>query len=183
MQRILEEACFDLASRWIPGELRDRNWSCSEAVELSAWKKFLPSAIPYNAISPVLSYSLEMGLTDAVRIRNSAVHRHLVDNREIRTLAFKAGNLMEMFRDMSRKEKFERLRLELERWDEGSRVNSDAARAVLEAALRSIGERPMDDMDWTPNAVSLQEIKDDAPRGDQQHGGETERYHDEMELD
>lgn len=182
MQRILEEGCYDLASRWIPGELRERKWTCSEAVELSAWKKFLPTAIPYNAINPVNSYSLEMGLTDAVRIRNSAVHRHLVDNREIQTLAFKAGNLMEMFRDASRKEKFERLRFELGRWDEGCRINRDAARTMLEEALKRIGERPMDDMDWTPNAVSLQEIKDDGT-AELQNGGESYEYSDEMELD
>lgn len=181
MQRILEEACYDLASRWIPAQLKERGWGCSEAVELSAWKKFLPSAIPYNAVTPVLSYSLEMGLTDAVKIRNSAVHRHLCDNREIRTLAFKASNLMEMFRDSSRKEKFERLGIELARWDEGCRVDRDAARTVLEDALRLIGERPMDDMDWTPNAVSLQEIKADG--AGEIHPGEQNGYSDEMELD
>lgn len=160
MQRILEEGCYDFASRWLPNQLNERNWTCSEAVELSNWKKFLPSALPYNAIVQVLNYSLERGLNDAVRIRNSAVHRHLCDNAEIRRMAKQAGNLMVMFSDVTREGKFHRLWAELNDWDNGNQENRRAARSKLEQALQEIGERPMDDMDWTPNAVSLEEIKD-----------------------
>jgi hypothetical protein len=177
MQRILEEGCYNFASRWVPRMLNDRNWTCSESVELSAWKEFLPTAIPYNTITPVMAYSLEAGLTDAVKIRNAAVHRHLCNNKRIRQMALKAQELMSMFDDMSRKGKFAKLQMELTRWDKGSRGNRDVARGMLEEVLRDIGERPMDDMDWTPNTVSHQEVRME-PRQDID-----EHYVDELKLD
>jgi hypothetical protein len=179
MQRILEEACYDFASRWMPNILNQNNWTCSEAVELSTWKKVLPPAIPPNAIVPVKNYSLEDALADAVRVRNSAVHRHLCDNVEIRRMALQAQDLMSMFSDVTRQTKFHRLWGELDDWDAASQQDLQAARSKLQEALQEISERPVDDMDWTPNAVSLQEITSDA---------ETlleieEHYVDEMELD
>ena len=75
-------------------------------------------------------------------------------------MAQQAENLMIMFSDVTRQTKFHRLWAELNDWDIGSQGDGQAARSKLEQALREIGERPMDDMDWTPNAVSLEEIKD-----------------------
>jgi hypothetical protein len=65
---------------------------------------------------------------------------------------------MTMFRDVTRQGKFQRLGAELIDWDRNSNRDQQAARMKLERALQEISERPMDDMDWTPNAVSLQEI-------------------------
>jgi hypothetical protein len=178
IQRILEEGCYDFAYRWIPGVLNERNWSCAEAVELSTWRDFLPNALPANALLPVSGYSLHLGLKDAVKIRNSAVHRHLCDNFEIRRMAQQAENLMTMFRDITRQTKFHRLGFELNDWDRSSGEDQQAARMKLEHALQEISERPIDDMDWTPNAVSLQEITLEVEQA-QDTGG----YEDAMELD
>jgi hypothetical protein len=177
IQRILEEGCYDFASRWMPDTLIEKNWTCSEAVELSSWRKFLPDAAPYKAISPVPNYSLEKALADAVAIRNKAVHRHLCDNVEICQMTSQAQDLMFMFSDVTRQGKFQRLREELKQWDSGPRDDPQWKRNKLESALREISERPVDDMDWTPNAVSLQEILPgpDSP--------EPEEYIDEMEID
>lgn len=180
IQRILEEGCYEFASRWIPNVLNEKGWTCSEAVELSTWKKFLPDAIPYKAISPVPNYSLERGLADAVLIRNSAVHRHLCDNREISRMSLHAQDLMSMFSDVTRQNKFHHLQEELKHWDSDVTSNDQMKRERLESALREINERPMDDMDWTPNAVSLQEITS-APESPQIQ--ETEEYIDEMDID
>jgi hypothetical protein len=179
MQRILEEACYDFASKWIPNILNKNNWTCSEAVELSTWRNNLPPTLPPNAIVPVKNYSLEDALADAVRIRNSAVHRHLCDNTEIRRMASHAQDLMAMFSDVTRQTKFHRLRDELDDWDAASQQDPQAARSKLQEALREISERPMDDMDWTPNAVSLQELTSaaESPLEIEEH------YVDEMELD
>lgn len=179
MQRILEEACYDFASRWIPNILNEKNWTCSEAVELSTWRKVLPPALSPNAIVPFKNYSLEEALADAVRIRNSAVHRHLCDNAEIRRMASQAQDLMSMFSDVTRQTKFHRLQDELDDWDAASLQDLQAARSKLEEALQEISERPMDDMDWTPNAVSLQEVMSDAESLSEIE----EHYVDEMELD
>lgn len=158
IQRILEEGCYDFAHRWIPAALNERNWSCAEAVELSAWRDFLPGTLPPNALILIPGYSLQLGLRDAVKIRNSAVHRHLCDNIEIRQMAQQAEKLMAMFRDITRQGKFEKLGAELTDWDRSSAGDQEAARTKLEQALQEISERPMDDMDWTPNAESLREI-------------------------
>lgn len=179
VQRILEEGCFDFASRWIPQVLHEKGWDCSEAVELSTWKAFLPTALPPTAIKPLSNYTLEAALADAVRIRNSAVHRHLCDNNEIRRMALQAQDLMSMFSDATRQNKFHHLWVELTMWDSRSREDAVAARGKLEEGLRDIGERPMDDMDWTPNAVSLQELEP----GDGNDQSIPEHYGDEMELD
>ena len=179
MQRILEEACYDFASRWMPNILNQNNWTCPEAVELSIWRKVLPPAIPPNVIVPVKNYSLEDALADAVRIRNSAVHRHLCDNVEIRRMASQAQDLMSMFSDVTRQTKFHHLWDELNGWDTAGQQNLQAARSKLQEALQEISERPMDDMDWTPNAVSLQEITSDAESLLEIE----EQYVDEMELD
>jgi hypothetical protein len=172
MQRIIEEACFDLASRWIPQKLRDNRWDCPEAVELSTWRDTLPAALPPNAIVPNLSYSLERALVDAVRIRNAAVHRHLCDNTEIQRMVVQAQDVMSMFADVTRRNKFHRLWVELNNWDQSR--DPLAAKETLLLALQEISERPVDDMDWSPNSVSLQEITDpgDAHRhvDDQYHG-------------
>lgn len=177
IQRILEEGCYEFATRWMPNTLIEKNWSCSEAVELSSWRKFLPEAVPYKAISPVPNYSLEKALADAVAIRNKAVHRHLCDNIEICQMASQAQDLMFMFSDITRQGKFHRLREELKQWDSGPRDDPQRKRNQLETALREISERPVDDMDWTPNAVSLQEI----PLGP--GSPELDEYIDEMEID
>lgn len=178
MQRILEEGCYDFACRWIPGTLNERSWSCAEAVELSTWRDFLPTALPLNAAIVISRYSLEQGLKDAVRLRNAAVHRHLCDNVEIRKMAQQAQYLMAMFRDVTRQNKFYRLGVELVDWDSSSKIDMDTARGKLEQALLDINERPMDDMDWTPNAVSLQEIT-----GEVEQIHYTAGYGDEMEID
>jgi hypothetical protein len=182
MQRILEEGCYDFASRWVPHKLIEYNWSCPEAVELSTWKKMLPEILSSHAIIPVPNTSLEKSLANAVRIRNSAVHRHLCDNIEIKRMALQARNLMAMFSDVTRQNKLYNLQLELNEWDALSGVDPQAARSKLQMALQEISERPLDDMDWTPNAVSLQEIGheavvDEIVQVDDYHFG------DEMELD
>ncbi|KAL2071921.1 hypothetical protein VTL71DRAFT_13156 [Oculimacula yallundae] len=180
IERMLEESCFEFAGRWVPDILHAKGWDCAEAVELSTWKAFLPTVLPPNAIRPMSNYSLEGALGDAVRIRNSAVHRHLCDNDEIRRMALQAQDLMSMFADGTRQDKFHRLWLELKEWDSASLADAQGARGRLEAALQEISERPVDDMDWTPNAMSLQEVTVEVEAV--QDPGHSE-YIDEMELD
>jgi hypothetical protein len=175
MQRIIEEACYDLASRWIPQTLRNNRWDCPEAVELSTWRDLLPTALPPNAIVSHPSYSLERALADSVQIRNAAVHRHLCDNTEIRRMVVKAEDVMFMFADSTRRNKFHRLWMELNDWDQSS--DSQAAKEKLLAALQDISERPVDDMDWSPNSISLQEIPEQNHHVEDQYPGEA------MDLD
>ncbi len=174
IQRIIEEACYDLASRWIPQKLCDNRWDCAEAVELSTWRDVLPTALPPAAIVPLPTYSLETALADAVKIRNAAVHRHLCDNTEIRYMVVRAQEIMMMFSDSTRRNQFHRLWIELNNWDQSS--DHQTAKEELLLLLQEISDRPIDDMDWSPNAVSLQEVTDDRQ-------GVNHYYGEEMELD
>lgn len=95
---------------------------------------------------------------------------------------------MVMFGDGSRQEKCVRLREELERWDRENTGDEDAKRRVLEGALVVIGERPVADMDWTPNEVSMAEIVGDDDRGGTEEGringsGHGSGMEDVMDLD
>jgi len=173
----MEEGCFEFATRWVPRLLMEKSWTCAEAVELANWKKVLPAAVPRNALARQ-DCSLELALSHAVRIRNSAVHRHLCDNTELKCMARQAEGLMVIFADVTRESKLHRLEIELSTWDVLSRENRQAARSKLEEALREIGERPVDDsMDWTPNTTSLQEVSS-GPDYDAE-----EDCVDEMDLD
>ncbi|TVY81130.1 hypothetical protein LSUE1_G003362 [Lachnellula suecica] len=158
IQRILEEGCYDFAARWVPHKLAEFNWSCPELVELSTWKQMLPDLVPPNAIIPVPGTDLEKSLADAVSIRNSAVHRHLCDNIEIKRMAQQAQNLMAMFSDVTRQNKLHHLQLEMGEWDVLSQRDPQTANSKLQMALQEVSERPLNDMDWTPNAVSLEEV-------------------------
>ena len=83
-----------------------------------------------------------------------------------------------MFRDITRRDKFYHLGVALNDWDMNSKGDPQAARMMLEQALLEINERPMDDMDWTPNAESLQEITAEVELVQ-----DIVDYGDEMELD
>lgn len=179
MQRILEEGCYTFASRWIPDLLHKNNWTCSEAVELSTWRTFLPENIPAEALASH-SKPLHRCLADAVRIRNSATHRHICSSRELQRMTQQAEDLMSLFSDQTRQLKFQRLWIEINGWENLSVIDMQAARHKMELALQEIGERPMDDMDWTANTISLQQI----PPGKVELE-DTDDYdvYDEMEID
>ena len=93
-------------------------------------------------------------------------------------MVLQAQGLMAIFSDVGRQEKFHRLWVELKEWDT-SQVDQQSKRSKLETALRDISEQPLDDMDWTPNSVSLQEIK----TGGGEVLGIEQHQVDEMEVD
>ena len=181
MQRIMEEGCYDFAHRWIPQKLIDKKWTCYQQVELSMWRDFLPENCPIESIDPVPGYTLEAALADAVRTRNSAVHRHLCDNIELQSMSFHARDLMFMFGDVTRQDKFHRLAKELWEWDHSGH-DLQTRRTRLESALREINEAPIDDMDWSPNVMSLQEISVLPERTHQRQVSEAESL-DRMDID
>jgi hypothetical protein len=187
MQRIIEEGTYAFATRWIPDTLEKHRWTCSEAVELSTWKSVLPSAVPRNALINVANLSLDEALLDAVKIRNAAAHRHLCDNVELKQMALTGQSLMTMYSDMTRQSKFDLLWSELNDWDTTNEENMDATQVKLQHALQEISERPLDDMDWTPNAVSLQELSSAdtiSANGTGMPVEEVDQYFsDEMQLD
>ncbi|TGO48595.1 hypothetical protein BOTNAR_0467g00060 [Botryotinia narcissicola] len=180
MQRIMEEGCYTFASRWIPDVLQRNNWTCSEAVELFTWRTVLPENVPSEAFTSH-GKSLHQCLANAVRIRNSATHRHIFSSQELRGLAQQAEDLMSLLSDYSRQLKFHKLWTELYDWEKLNVTDMQAARHKMETALQQIGERPMeDDMDWTPNVISLEKVPavEIGPEEVENH-----EVHDAMEID
>lgn len=175
----MEDGCFLFASTWIPEFLGASKWTCAEAVELSTWKKVLPITLP-KEVGISLAH-LEDALANAVRIRNAAVHRHLCSNHELRQMASQASRLISLFADVSRQAKLDSLVVALRDWDSQIDEDQSTKRTRLEAALQAINEQPLDDMDWTPNSVSLQEITDVAYHSS--HVATGVYGEDEMDID
>jgi len=98
-------------------------------------------------------------------------------------MALQAQDLMSMFSDTTRQNKFHYLFVELNIWESHNKDNPISSRAKLEGALREINEQPMDEMDWTPNAVSLQELQPGSENVQENSQETVEYYVDEMELD
>jgi hypothetical protein len=130
MRRIMEQASYDFATRVIPKTLHDNGWACSEMVELSMWRDTLLRDVPQPALKLASGYSLQKALSDAVRIRNSASHRHLCDNIELQKMATQAMHLMVIYGDTVRHDKLKWLWDELKEWDGVN--DSLARRAQLE---------------------------------------------------
>lgn len=157
MERMLEEACYEFALRWIPQKLSDIGCDCAEAFELARWRLILPTEVPRHAFSVKNGQSIVGSLADAVNIRNAAAHRHRCDNYTICNMAQQGENLTSILSDNTRQEKFLHLRVAIREWKKNSN-NLVTARAKLEEALLEIAERPINDMDWTPDSVSIEEI-------------------------
>lgn len=128
---------------------------------MSTWRALLPVELPQEALSVQGNEKLQIGLKDAVYIRNAATHRHICDNYELRKAASQAQGLMVVLSDFTRAEKLVSLKAQLSAWEASMATNYDAAKQTLLDALREIGERPVDDMDWTPNSVSMEEHPDE----------------------
>ncbi|KAG9243810.1 hypothetical protein BJ878DRAFT_422764 [Calycina marina] len=157
---ILEEGCWAFGTRILPEMLYRLGYTCSEMVELSKWKELLPSHVSGNTITKIPNYTLLAGLSDAVKVRHAGTHRHLCDNADLQKKVYQSESLMYMFGDVSRQEKLRWLREEIHNWQVGQE-GADRKRSKLEAALRLISEKPIHDMDWTPNSISLEELSEE----------------------
>ncbi|RKF54568.1 putative ran bp2 nzf zinc finger-like protein [Golovinomyces cichoracearum] len=171
MEKMLEDSCYDFALRWIPERLNEVGCDCPEAFELAKWRTFLPLEIPFHAFSTKHSQSISNALTNAVKIRNAAVHRHQCDIYTVRDMIKQAEELMYVLSDQTRQEKLNRLWYELGEWGNNSN-DLGAARAKLEQALQTITDGPVDDMDWTPNPVSIEGINETALTHSKDYGNE-----------
>jgi hypothetical protein len=93
-------------------------------------------------------------------------------------MAKQSRDLMRLFGDPMRESKFSYLIEELVEWDKLNlgREGQEDARERLKWVLQQISERPVSDMDWTPNRESLEEVGRETT-------GELEEGVDAMELD
>jgi len=81
--------------------------------------------------------------------------------------------------DEGRKERFVRLRGELDVWDGWLEGEREEARRRLEEAFREIGERDLETMDWSPNVESLLNVTEEVDTKEDPSDG----YIDAMDID
>lgn len=111
-QSLLENSCFDFASRWLPTVLLENGWDCAVACELQRWVRVLKSHVtqlPDHALCGASTQSLEKIARSIPRLRHTAVHRLSLTTNELLELLASAIELTVVLQDQARAEKLKRL--------------------------------------------------------------------------
>ena len=112
VQDLLEQACFEWAKKWTPDVLKERKWSCAEAVKLGQWAKVLPrrfSQISKEATSLDSGNSLKGVLLSTHSLRHAAVHRLPTSAKGVEKMLNNALHLLKALHDTSNSFKLEAL--------------------------------------------------------------------------
>ena len=144
VQRVLEDCCYDWVSKWMPFLLKERNWTCSEAVELSKWSTVIPPR--FDTLS---SDATSLGSGEALRavfsathpIRHAAVHRLYTSVRGIERMLENALKMVTALKDTPREGKLHDL---LEKFRSAVRAmeeNKNGLEIVLDKELSSIQQQ------------------------------------------
>ncbi|KAK1634019.1 hypothetical protein BDP81DRAFT_433553 [Colletotrichum phormii] len=111
VQRILEDCCFDFATKWIPHVLRGQGWDCSSAVELTKWTSVFNTTglkLPAHATTPA-GTSIKEVLFRTHQLRHTAVHRLPTTARGVNQHLRAALRVVETLQDVSRAAQLEDL--------------------------------------------------------------------------
>jgi hypothetical protein len=115
-QNTLEHCCYDFALQWFPGELEIHGWDCAEAVELTAWTRFInerSNKLPKDAFAEGRSLSRPLVISVHL-LRHTAVHRLRTSARELIRLIRNALTFAEVLRGSSRTLQLQQLYEEVE---------------------------------------------------------------------
>lgn len=140
VQRLLEEACFRFAQRYLPSALQHTRYDCPAAVELTKWAKILTKHRESlgGTVSPSLRSPAFPGLMAAMqRLRHTAVHRIPVPIAYVLRLVRSAADLAEMLRDDMRAELIRAIHQNIE---SGYRKSNDVCQALRENTVRELQE-------------------------------------------
>ncbi|EZG05410.1 hypothetical protein H106_05127 [Trichophyton rubrum CBS 735.88] len=105
IQTLLEQACFDFASKWAPELISTEMWDCPEAIELSKWTLVLNKIIhkiPINAFNAEEYPNIRAILHSGYEIRNIAVHRKRVSLQKLEDITQAAVLFLRAIRDNNR---------------------------------------------------------------------------------
>jgi len=75
IQKLLEEALFDFAEKWLPHILRDMNWETAEQGELNKWWNFIKNCKVPSVAVKFGGVDVEALFRRVSQIRHAAVHR------------------------------------------------------------------------------------------------------------
>ena len=132
-QRLLEECCFEFATKWLPNVLKERKWDCPEAVELNRWVRVLlkySSSLPQQAFNNDDNLPLKAILLPVNALRHSAVHRLHISTPKITNMIESAAKVASILGDQGRAMQLTKLQREmqtqssiLETWKDKLRIN------------------------------------------------------------
>ena len=144
LQRLLEDCCYQFATRWIPEVLTEKGWDCAAAVELSQWAKVLPrnfESIPKDAIYAQDEPALRNTLLATVPIRNVAVHRDPTKVLRIDQMLDQGLELTRMLNDLSCTSRLRELKQHLSTTVKDLEVYKDDLEQGVSSQLEDIDKR------------------------------------------
>lgn len=162
-QTILEESCFDFAKRWLPEVLNERGWKCPCAVELTRWKSIINTRggqLPPEALSVQPGAKLKHIFTATHALRNTAVHRELVQARSVSKFLQAAINLAEALRDTHRATQLLDIKAAVDGKLEAMELMKKATEDRVTAQVVSI-RRKKEELDRQEKALIKGMLKDD----------------------
>ena len=144
VQRVLEDCCYDWATKWTPDLLKEQRWSCSEAVELSTWSKVLPRLFIRINVAATTFQSVE-ALTQAFQathqLRHASVHRLPTSAKGIEGMLQNALNLATALQDQGRMIKLCKILMDFKATAQDMELHKNDLESELDEELREIREQ------------------------------------------
>jgi len=127
VQKLLEEALFEFAEKYIPALLQHTRWDTPEAGELTKWNKAIAK---FSQPHSLTNHHLGTLIRNTHRIRHAAVHRNPTNVHELRKMLKDSYKLAEALLDKVRCGRLQLIQLSLDAINPNSPDYKD-----LEAAL------------------------------------------------
>ncbi|EAW12032.1 uncharacterized protein ACLA_007920 [Aspergillus clavatus NRRL 1] len=162
VQRILEECCFDFATRWMPTEVHDHGWDCAAAVELTKWTKLLSKwtpRLPSEALDLSAS-DLDTSMYTIRKIRHTAVHRLPTTARGVGAMVLSAMRFAEVLRDALRAAQLEDLHADIQSKIKTMELNKNALEDHFARELRAL-QLQREELDRQQERLIAMTIKND----------------------
>ncbi|KAF4908253.1 hypothetical protein CGCVW01_v012305 [Colletotrichum viniferum] len=155
-ETVLEECCFDFASKTIPDALSERGWDCASAVELTKWARILCKELP-QGLSGV---TVQSALVSTHQLRHTAVHRLCTTARGISRLLESAVGLAEALNDVPRAAQLEELKSELDGKIKAMELSKNVLEDRAAAGLEEI-RRQREELDRQEKQLVLDMLTED----------------------
>lgn len=144
VQHLLEDCCYEWATSWTPDLLRDKRWSCSEAVELGVWSTVLPrlfGSISTAATTCESGVALAEVLKATHQLRHAAVHRLPTSVKGIERMLQNALNLATTLQDQEYMVKLDSISMDFQNTMQDMELHKNDLESQLDAELRDIQDQ------------------------------------------
>ncbi|KAK2598037.1 hypothetical protein QQS21_005814 [Conoideocrella luteorostrata] len=141
IQGVLEQVCYEYASRKLPSILKARHWECPEAVELNQWTREFMRRHAMFKKSPDVGVPLDDLFTSISSIRHVAVHRTRVHAGAIEKYLDDTERFMTLLGDTQHLERFAVLRRDTRATLRGLGRSKHLLMAKFDEVQRGIAEQ------------------------------------------